>query len=133
MITKAQTKKEIKNLIRDTKQTIDEAKTKLEAAEDLLATLELEFSRLGKLTNQQTPVTVEPRILTYETARVHQKVRLLNSPYGIVTIQKKGTFFASCTREVSNEKIRRSYSKLQTLDTHLQEVVDQHNSNTVCL
>ena len=127
MITETQTKREIKKLIKNTKDVIEEVKTKLETAEQLLATLELEFSRLGKLSAQDVSPPSPPRILTYETAKVHQKVRVLNSPYGIATIQKKGPFFASCTTELDNQKLRRSYAKLQTLSEQEQQVVDRHN------
>ena len=78
MITENQTKKEIKKLIRSTKDVIEETKVNLETAERLLATLELEVSRLGNLTTRNTSKPRAPKILTYETAKLHQKVRILN-------------------------------------------------------
>ena len=117
----------LQKLIKQAKTIVAEAREKTETAQVLLDTLEREFEAI-KVDNQSSQQkTRKPKILTYDTATVNQKVRIVNSPYGIATIKKKGSFFATCQRETSGELLRRSYGKLKTLSEEEQAVVDRHN------
>ena len=104
----------LQKLIKQAKTIVAEAREKAETAQVLLDTLEREFDAIKVDDQSPQQKTRKPKILTYDTATVNQKVRITNSPYGIATIKKKGSFFATCQRETSRELLRRSYGKLKT-------------------
>ena len=106
--------KELVKHISDTKLEIHQIRTKLGNAEIKLDELEVKLNQLTISNKQAEPSNTTT--LTIDTARVGQRVRILNSPFGTGKIVKKNPVFGTVKLDTNQSNLRRYYSKLQLIE-----------------